>query len=110
MNNQLNINHHTVSAVVLDNPVHDFTPDGVPRAIFYADGEYWSGDVGKPNHYRVVAFGKMADTVVDRFVRRGSQVILSGPSRIREEPSGPVTEFVGGPRQEIKVLPEGGSL
>jgi len=106
MNTEINVNIHTASMVVSADPVTSRNADGVFQSIFYGDSHYWTKGNEETNYFRVVAFGA-ASEIIQRLVRDGSQVLVSGPSRIRDEPDRPCTEFVAPPT--IKVLPEGGA-
>ena len=106
MNSELSVNIHTVTIIVNADPVLSRNAEGVMQCVFYGDSHYWTRGEEQTNRYRVVTFGQGAD-IAQRFCRDGSQVLISGPSRIRDEPSGPVvTEFVA--PQLLKVLPEEG--
>ena len=106
MNNEMSVNIHTITLTVTGDPVSSRNPDGVYQCILYGNSHYWTKDNEHTNPYRVVTFGKGAE-IAQRFVREGSQILVSGPSRIRDEPSGAVTEFVA--PALLKVLPEGGN-
>lgn len=104
MNNELSVNIHTCTMTVTADPVTSRNAGDILQTVFYGDSRYWTKDNEHTNSYRVVTFGKGAE-IAQRFCREGSQILVSGPSRIRDEPSGAVTEFVA--PALLKVLPDG---
>jgi single-strand DNA-binding protein len=62
------------------------TPDGTPIANFSLAVSTWSREAegkGEPIWLRIVAFGKLAETV-EKFLKKGSQVLVAGRLSIRE--------------------------
>src|SRR5437588_6054322 len=62
------------------------TSDGMQLASFSLAVSTWSREAegkGEPIWLRIVAFGKLAETV-EKFVKKGSQVLVAGRLSIRE--------------------------
>src|SRR6266849_6659438 len=62
------------------------TADGMQVASFSLAVSTWSREAegkGEPIWLRIVAFGKLAETV-EKFVRKGSQVLVAGRLSVRE--------------------------
>jgi len=62
------------------------TADGMQVASFSLAVSTWSKEAegkGEPIWLRIVAFGKLAETV-EKFVKKGSQVLVAGRLSVRE--------------------------
>jgi single-stranded DNA-binding protein len=104
VNNEMNINIDTKSMIITGDPVTSRNADDVMQTVMYGVSHYWTRGDEHTNYFRVVAFGSASD-IAQRLISEGSQILVSGPTRIREETDRPVTEFVGPPI--MKVLPDG---
>ena len=77
------------------------TNDGMQVASFSLAVSTWSKEVvgkGEPIWLRIVAFGKLAETV-EKFVKKGSQVLVAGRLSVRE-----YTTKAGKERTSVEIL------